>query len=63
MIAPNLGSEFIPKLSEGALAINVVRLAGADLDAKHLEQRRPRLDRRRVEGQSPAQGLLRRPAP
>ena len=32
MIAPNLGSEFIPKLSEGALAINVVRLAGAALD-------------------------------
>ena len=32
MIAPNLGSEFVPKLSEGALAINVVRLAGTDLD-------------------------------
>ena len=31
-IAPNLGSEFVPKLSEGALAINVVRLAGTDLD-------------------------------
>ncbi len=30
-IAPNLGSEFVPKLSEGALAINVVRLAGTDL--------------------------------
>ena len=32
MIAPNLGSEFIPKLSEGAIAINVVRLAGTDLE-------------------------------
>ncbi len=32
VIAPNLGSEFVPKLSEGALAINVVRLAGTDLD-------------------------------
>lgn len=31
MIAPNLGSEFIPRLSEGALAINVIRLAGTDL--------------------------------
>lgn len=31
MIAPHLGSEFVPKLSEGALAINVVRLAGTDL--------------------------------
>ena len=32
LIAPNLGSEFVPKLSEGALAINVVRLAGTDLN-------------------------------
>ena len=32
LIAPNMGSEFVPKLSEGALAINVVRLAGTDLD-------------------------------
>ncbi len=32
VIAPNLGTEFVPKLSEGALAINVVRLAGTDLD-------------------------------
>ena len=32
LIGPNLGSEFVPKLSEGALAINVVRLAGTDLD-------------------------------
>ena len=31
MIAPNLGSEFVPRLSEGAIAIGVVRLAGADL--------------------------------
>ena len=32
LIAPNMGSEFVPKLSEGAIAINVVRLAGTDLD-------------------------------
>ncbi len=31
LIAPNLGSEFVPRLSEGALTINVVRLAGTDL--------------------------------
>jgi heavy metal efflux system protein len=31
-VAPNLGSEFVPRLSEGALAVNVVRLAGTDLD-------------------------------
>jgi cobalt-zinc-cadmium resistance protein CzcA len=32
LIAPNLGSEFVPKLSEGAIVINVVRLAGTNLD-------------------------------
>ncbi len=32
MIAPNLGSEFVPKLSEGALVVGVIRLAGTDLD-------------------------------
>ena len=32
VIAPRLGSEFVPRLSEGALAINVVRLAGTDLE-------------------------------
>ncbi len=31
MIAPNLGSEFVPKLSEGAVTLGVVRLAGTDL--------------------------------
>ncbi len=31
MIAPNLGREFIPKLSEGSMTVNVVRLAGTDL--------------------------------
>jgi cobalt-zinc-cadmium resistance protein CzcA len=31
MIAPRLGSEFVPRLSEGAVAIGVVRLAGTDL--------------------------------
>jgi cobalt-zinc-cadmium resistance protein CzcA len=32
LIAPNLGWEFIPRLSEGAIAISVVRLTGTDLD-------------------------------
>jgi cobalt-zinc-cadmium resistance protein CzcA len=32
MIAPNLGSEFVPKLSEGSLTLNVIRLAGTDLE-------------------------------
>lgn len=32
LIAPNLGSEFVPKLSEGAIVINVIRLAGTDLE-------------------------------
>ena len=32
MIAPNLGSEFVPKLSEGAVTIGIVRLAGTDLE-------------------------------
>ncbi len=32
MIAPNLGSEFVPRLSEGAVVINIVRLAGTDID-------------------------------
>jgi cobalt-zinc-cadmium resistance protein CzcA len=32
LIAPNLGSEFVPELSEGAIVINVVRLAGTSLD-------------------------------
>ena len=32
MIAPNLGSEFIPKLSEGAIALNIVRQPGTSLD-------------------------------
>jgi cobalt-zinc-cadmium resistance protein CzcA len=32
MIAPHLGREFVPRLSEGAIAIGVVRLAGTDLE-------------------------------
>ncbi len=40
MIAPNLGTEFVPTLSEGALAINVVRLAGTDLDQSVAENTR-----------------------
>lgn len=32
LIAPNLGSEFVPRLSEGAIAISVVRLTGTDID-------------------------------
>ncbi len=31
-IAPHLGAEFVPRLSEGAITFNVVRLAGTDLD-------------------------------
>ncbi len=31
-IAPTLGTEFVPRLSEGAVCINVIRLAGTDLD-------------------------------
>ena len=32
IVARGLGAEFIPRLSEGAIVINVVRLAGTDLD-------------------------------
>lgn len=32
MIAPHLEKEFVPKLSEGSIVINVVRLAGTDLE-------------------------------
>ncbi len=32
IIAPNLGTEFVPRLSEGAIAISVVRLTGTDLE-------------------------------
>jgi len=32
MIAPNLGSEFVPRLSEGSIVINVIRLAGINLE-------------------------------
>ena len=32
LIAPNLGSEFIPKLSEGAIALNIIRQPGTSLD-------------------------------
>jgi cobalt-zinc-cadmium resistance protein CzcA len=32
VIAPNLGSEFVPRLSEGAICMNIVRLAGTDLE-------------------------------
>jgi cobalt-zinc-cadmium resistance protein CzcA len=32
MVAPNLGSEFVPRLSEGALAVSVVRLTGTSLE-------------------------------
>ena len=32
VIAPNLGSEFVPRLSEGAIAVSVVRLTGTDLE-------------------------------
>jgi cobalt-zinc-cadmium resistance protein CzcA len=32
LIAPSLGTEFVPRLSEGAICINVIRLAGTDLE-------------------------------
>ncbi|MFO0937558.1 MAG: CusA/CzcA family heavy metal efflux RND transporter [Gemmataceae bacterium] len=32
MIAPSLGTEFVPKLSEGAIALGTVRLAGTSLE-------------------------------
>jgi len=32
LIAPNLGAEFVPRLSEGAIAVSVVRLTGTDLE-------------------------------
>ena len=32
MIAPNLGTEFVPRLSEGAVVVGVIRLAGTDLE-------------------------------
>ena len=32
MIAPNLGTEFVPRLSEGAMVVGVIRLAGTDLE-------------------------------
>ena len=32
MIAPNLGSEFVPRLSEGSLVLGIVRLPGTDLE-------------------------------
>jgi cobalt-zinc-cadmium resistance protein CzcA len=32
MIAPYLGAEFVPRLSEGGIVLNVVRLAGTDLE-------------------------------
>jgi len=33
MIAPYLGAEFVPRLSEGAIIIGVTRLAGTDLES------------------------------
>ncbi|MDR2171607.1 MAG: CusA/CzcA family heavy metal efflux RND transporter [Planctomycetaceae bacterium] len=32
MIAPHLGSEFIPRLSEGAIVVGIVRPAGTDIE-------------------------------
>ncbi|MBL9084992.1 MAG: efflux RND transporter permease subunit [Planctomycetales bacterium] len=31
LIAPNLGTEFVPRLSEGTIVVNVVRLTGTDI--------------------------------
>ena len=44
MIAPNLGREFVPKLSEGAITIAVTRLAGTDLsESNHVNTRMERM--------------------
>ena len=40
IIAPNLGSEFVPRLSEGAIAISVVRLTGTDWKIRSSTTRR-----------------------
>ncbi|MCA8934980.1 MAG: efflux RND transporter permease subunit [Planctomycetes bacterium] len=32
VVAPNLGSEFVPRLSEGAIVINTVRLTGTSIE-------------------------------
>jgi cobalt-zinc-cadmium resistance protein CzcA len=32
IIAPNLGSEFVPRLSEGGVVVTIVRLTGTDLE-------------------------------
>jgi len=32
LVAPNLGWEFVPRLSEGAIAVSVTRLTGTDLE-------------------------------
>ena len=32
LVLPNLGSEFVPRFSEGAIEVGIVRLAGTDLD-------------------------------
>lgn len=32
LVAPRLGSEFVPRLSEGSLTLNIVRLAGTGLE-------------------------------
>src|SRR5262249_11715365 len=46
LVAPNLGSEFVPRLSEGAIAANVVRLAGTDLaESNHVNTKMEQLVR------------------
>jgi cobalt-zinc-cadmium resistance protein CzcA len=40
LIAPNLGSEFVPTLSEGAIAINAVRLADTPMERSIAENTR-----------------------
>ena len=32
LIAPQLGAEFMPKLSEGAIALNIIRLPGTTME-------------------------------
>jgi cobalt-zinc-cadmium resistance protein CzcA len=40
VMAPNLGTEFVPRLSEGAICVNAIRLAGTDLDQSIRENTR-----------------------
>jgi cobalt-zinc-cadmium resistance protein CzcA len=42
LLAAGMGGEFLPKLAEGDLVVNVIRLAGVDVDEAGGRQRPPR---------------------